>query len=149
MSVSALRMEIRMLKAVSLLRNPDHKISTVAGECGFNHLGLFNTCFRKRFGKSPGQWRKTAQGVNADPPASAGSLATCPLQSSGLCPLTAPASVGLCVAAEETPRRRRVGGNEAYAACAGPTQSHGRSVAGTNPQGQAGIRSGNGLRTWA
>jgi hypothetical protein len=29
----------------------------VAEKCGFNHLGLFNTCFKKRFGTSPGQWR--------------------------------------------------------------------------------------------
>jgi AraC-like DNA-binding protein len=59
-SVAALRMELRLLKAVSLLRNPSAKVITVAEECGFNHLGLFNTCFKRRFGQSPGQWRKTA-----------------------------------------------------------------------------------------
>jgi AraC-like DNA-binding protein len=61
MSVAALRMEMRLLKAISLLRNPDAKIINVAEECGFNHLGLFGTCFRRRFGNSPGQWRKTAE----------------------------------------------------------------------------------------
>jgi AraC-like DNA-binding protein len=58
-SVSALRMELRLLKAVSLLRDPAAKVITVAEQCGFNHLGLFNNCFKRRFGQSPGQWRKT------------------------------------------------------------------------------------------
>ncbi len=60
LSVAALRMELRMLKAISLLRNPDAKVVNIAQECGFNHLGLFNTCFRKRFGASPSQWRKSS-----------------------------------------------------------------------------------------
>jgi AraC-like DNA-binding protein len=58
-SAAALRMEMRLMKAVSLLVDPDAKIIHVAENCGFNHLGLFNTCFRKRFGSSPGEWRKT------------------------------------------------------------------------------------------
>jgi AraC-like DNA-binding protein len=60
LSVAALRMEMRLLKAVSLLRDPDAKIINVAEQCGFNHLGLFNSCFKRRFGDSPGQWRKIA-----------------------------------------------------------------------------------------
>jgi AraC-like DNA-binding protein len=59
LSVSALRMEMRLSKAVSLLRNPSAKIAEVAQQCGFNHLGLFNACFRRRFGTSPGEWRKS------------------------------------------------------------------------------------------
>ena len=59
-SVAALRMEMRLLKALSLLRDPDVKIINVAEQCGFNHLGLFNACFKKRFGNTPGQWRKGA-----------------------------------------------------------------------------------------
>lgn len=59
-SVAALRMEMRLLKAVSLLRNPNVKIINVAEQCGFNHLGLFNTCFKRRFGNSPGKWRNTS-----------------------------------------------------------------------------------------
>jgi AraC-like DNA-binding protein len=66
LSVAALRMELRMLKAVSLLRNPDAKVINIAQECGFNHLGLFNTCFRKRFGATPGQWRKSS--IHAEGP---------------------------------------------------------------------------------
>ena len=57
-SVASLRMEMRLLKAASLLRDPATKIISVAEECLFNHLGLFNTCFKRRFGKTPGEWRK-------------------------------------------------------------------------------------------
>lgn len=86
LSVSALRMEMRMLKAISLLRNPDAKVINVAEHCGFNHLGLFNTCFNRRFGASPGQWRKQAlKGVAPSAAALAGSA--CPLHSNGICPL--------------------------------------------------------------
>jgi AraC-like DNA-binding protein len=85
-SVAALRMDMRMLKAVSLLRNPDAKVINVAEQCGFNHLGLFNTCFKRRFGASPGQWRKKAtKGVGSSGPELAGSA--CPLHSNGICPL--------------------------------------------------------------
>jgi AraC-like DNA-binding protein len=62
-SVASLRMEMRLLKAVSLLRDPETKIINVAEGAGFNHLGLFNTCFKRRFGKSPGEWRKSGAGV--------------------------------------------------------------------------------------
>ena len=85
-SVASLRMEMRLLKAVSLLRNCDSKVINVAEQCGFNHLGLFNTCFRKRFGTSPGQWRKTmsesAEGANIGN----GIGKECPLRMTGLCP---------------------------------------------------------------
>ena len=57
-SVASLRMELRLMKALSLLRDPNVKIINVAEQCGFNHLGLFNACFKKRFGNTPGQWRK-------------------------------------------------------------------------------------------
>jgi AraC-like DNA-binding protein len=89
-SVAALRMEMRLLKAISLLRDPDIKIINLAEQCGFNHLGLFNTCFKRRFGASPGQWRESnlkgtgvlAQKQKVKP--------GCPLQSSGLCPMGEP-----------------------------------------------------------
>lgn len=58
LSVSALRMEMRLLKAATLLRDSSAKVINVAADCGFNHLGLFNICFKRRFGASPGQWRK-------------------------------------------------------------------------------------------
>jgi AraC-like DNA-binding protein len=66
-SVASLRMEMRLVKALSLLRDPDVKIINVAEQCGFNHLGLFNTCFKKRFGNTPGLWRKGASNENPSP----------------------------------------------------------------------------------
>lgn len=58
LSVAAMRMEMRLLKAESLLRNPESKVIHVAGECGFSHLSQFNSCFKRRFGDTPGRWRK-------------------------------------------------------------------------------------------
>ena len=88
-SVAALRMEMRLLKAVSILRDANAKIINVAEQCGFNHLGLFNTCFKRRFGASPGQWRKLGmQGVNPINPNGEKDNTVCPLHSKGLCPRT-------------------------------------------------------------
>ena len=85
-SLAALRMDTRMIKAASLLRNPDAKVLNVEEQCGFHHPGLFNTCFKKRFGTSPSQWRK--QNLQAE--SSSGSQmvpsSACLLHSSGLCP---------------------------------------------------------------
>ncbi len=81
-SVAALRMEMRLLKAVSLLVDPDAKIIYVAEKCGFNHLGLFNTCFKKRFGATPSQWRKVI-GQSNDRPAGTG-VSGSSLQAQGL-----------------------------------------------------------------
>jgi AraC-like DNA-binding protein len=88
-SVTALRMEMRLLKAVSLLRDADAKIINVADQCGFNHLGLFNTCFKRRFGMSPGQWRKSkiqSEGASARKLENK-ARTKCPLLATGSCPL--------------------------------------------------------------
>lgn len=86
LSITALRMEIRLLKAVSLLRNPREKVINVAEQCGFNHLGLFNTCFKRRYGTSPGQWYKLmVQAETAKAPKNE-TKSGCPLQANGLCP---------------------------------------------------------------
>lgn len=86
-SVGALRMEMRLLKAVSLLRDANAKVINVAEQCGFNHLGLFNTCFKRRFGVSPGRWRKQAAQGKIRPATVPGTDPACPLQAKGLCPL--------------------------------------------------------------
>jgi len=88
LSVAALRMEMRLLKAVSLLVDPDAKIIHVAEKCGFNHLGLFNTCFKKRFGTSPSQWRK--DGSNGELPNGEPEKGhpSCPMHANGMCPWT-------------------------------------------------------------
>jgi len=86
LSITALRMEIRLLKAVSLLRNPREKVINVAEQCGFNHLGLFNTCFKRRYGTSPGQWRKQAMGPETPLARKSENKPACPLHANGLCP---------------------------------------------------------------
>lgn len=85
-AVASLRMEMRLLKAMSLLRDPEAKIINVAEQCGFNHLGLFNTCFKRRFGTSPGQWRKVALQAEKSPAPKTGDQPACPLHANGLCP---------------------------------------------------------------
>jgi len=100
-SVASLRMELRLLKALSLLRDPNVKIIQVAEQCGFNHLGLFNACFKKRFGTTPGQWRKgAANGENLVPDLDVGHP-SCPMHSNGLCPWT-PKLEDRAVAARKT-----------------------------------------------
>ena len=86
LSITALRMELRLLKAVSLLRNPREKVINVAEQCGFNHLGLFNTCFKRRYGTSPGQWRKAALSPVMPAGPKSETKTMCPLHANGLCP---------------------------------------------------------------
>ncbi|MGO8928294.1 MAG: helix-turn-helix transcriptional regulator [Limisphaerales bacterium] len=84
-SITSLRMEMRLSKALSLLRNPDLRIYKVAKQSGFNHLEHFRNCFKKRFGKTPGRWRKAA----AQPEGPTGRLeagSDCPLVAIGFCP---------------------------------------------------------------
>lgn len=92
-SVATLRMEMRLLKAISLLRDPNAKIINVAEQCGFNHLGLFNTCFKRRFGSSPGQWRKTVLQPKTAAAAKTKIQMTCPLHADGMCPMSKPVEV--------------------------------------------------------
>ena len=88
LSVATLKMEMRLLKAVALLRNPDAKVISVADECGFNHLGLFNTCFKRRFGVSPGQYRKKGNSNKAQPAGLGIGSPDCAMRTNGLCPWT-------------------------------------------------------------
>jgi len=76
-SIASFRMELRLRRVACLLRNPNLKIITVAEQCGFNHLGHFNACFKHRYGVSPGQWRKrlpvdSAEADNGGQPAQHG-----------------------------------------------------------------------------
>lgn len=82
LSVAALRMEMRLLKAATLLRDPSCKVINIAEECGFKHLGLFNTCFKRRFGMPPSMWRKSPDA----PPDKPVSKPPCRLHTNGLCP---------------------------------------------------------------
>ncbi len=85
--VAALRMELRLLKSISLLRDPGSKVFNVARQCGFNSLSHFNRCFIRRFGKSPGQWREAAP-LSVSVSAADHSIARCRLGSIVVCPLS-------------------------------------------------------------
>jgi len=86
LSVASLQMEMRLLKAASLLMDPHAKIYSVAAQCGFNHVGPFNTCFKRRFGASPSLWR--TGGVNGEKLDSARKPGRqpCPVRANGVCP---------------------------------------------------------------
>jgi len=84
-SVAELRMELRMLRAITLLRDANAKVVHVAEQCGFNHMGLFNTCFKNRFGTSPGRWRALSLQSPIHP--SAEPHQACLLEANGICPM--------------------------------------------------------------
>lgn len=85
-SVTSLRMEMRLLKAASLLHVPNAKVANVAEECGFNHLGMFNSLFKKRFGANPSRWREGAQKLETVAAQPRDMHPSCPLLIQGLCP---------------------------------------------------------------
>ncbi|HEX9046371.1 MAG TPA: helix-turn-helix transcriptional regulator [Verrucomicrobiae bacterium] len=57
------RAEIRLMRARELLATSHFKVVDVAFESGFKSLSLFNRMFTRRFGISPGRWRKKNGGV--------------------------------------------------------------------------------------
>jgi AraC-like DNA-binding protein len=84
-SAGALRMEMRLLRAASLLRDYDAKIINVAQQCGFNHLGLFNTCFKRRFEVCPSEWRGKIPESEHQFVKLVGGHPECELRAQGLC----------------------------------------------------------------
>jgi AraC-like DNA-binding protein len=60
-SLTALRLERRLLEAANLLRESGAVVKTVAERCGFNHHGLFSLCFERRFGVSPSEWSRNSR----------------------------------------------------------------------------------------
>ena len=57
-SLAALKLELRLLEAARLLREPGTSIATVTEQCQFGPLNLFLTCFQRRFGVAPSRWRQ-------------------------------------------------------------------------------------------
>ena len=49
---------LRLQRASQLLCYSDAKISNVAQQSGYQHLGLFNSMFKKHFGVTPSAWRQ-------------------------------------------------------------------------------------------
>ena len=50
--------EYRLNHAAEELRNSDATILDIAGEAGFDNLSNFNRLFKKRFHKTPSEFRK-------------------------------------------------------------------------------------------
>jgi len=122
-SVAALRMEMRLLKSVTLLRDPDAKVIRVAEDCGFNQLGLFNTCFKRRFGASPGQWRKLNLKSGSRPAHLEPDAAACPLRVGGLCPLCGNTHHECGSAPLEAPLTKKPGPATLLVSAKGPNRS--------------------------
>jgi AraC-like DNA-binding protein len=57
-SLRAWQIELRLQRARHLLTQSNAKIINVALDSGYHHLGLFNAKFKKRFGMTPGEWRR-------------------------------------------------------------------------------------------
>ena len=58
-SIRAKQTELRLEKARQLLADTEEKIIAIAYESGYRHLGFFNAMFKKRFGMTPSEWRRT------------------------------------------------------------------------------------------
>ena len=63
----ARQIELRLQRARQLLTNSDAKIINVAYDSGYQHLGLFNVMFKKRFGMTPSEWRQQNLRKNLPP----------------------------------------------------------------------------------
>jgi AraC-like DNA-binding protein len=62
-SLRSRQAELRLQRASQLLAGPNDKISHIAFESGYRHLGLFNSMFKKRFGLTPREWRRIHAGA--------------------------------------------------------------------------------------
>lgn len=56
--------ELRLARACKLLATTESKVVDVALESGYQSLSLFNLMFTRRFGLSPGKWRRQSLGRN-------------------------------------------------------------------------------------
>ena len=120
LSVAALKMEMRLIKAITLLRDRDTKVIHVAEQCGFNHLGLFNSCFKHRFGVSPGRWRNANQAASTSSAHPSQIATLCQMQTVGLCPWAGP-KPGATPANPQTAPRNRSSRTPAHSLFGSPT----------------------------
>jgi AraC-like DNA-binding protein len=51
------QIRLRINLAKRILQESDAKVTDVAFECGFQHLGLFNSIFKRNTGTTPSKWR--------------------------------------------------------------------------------------------
>lgn len=85
-AIATVKMEMRLIHAARLLQNPELKVIEAAERSGFNHLGLFNTCFKRKFGVSPTQFRSHAKSRRSF----GAGLNDCAMRKAGLCSWSGP-----------------------------------------------------------
>ena len=78
----ARQIELRLQRARQLLADSNAKIINVAYESGYQHLGLFNAMFKRRFGTTPGKWRQ--QNAQKNPPAKTPNQSSKPASRAGI-----------------------------------------------------------------
>jgi AraC-like DNA-binding protein len=59
-SIFVFGQEARLAHGKKLLRETDQSIQAIAEECGYPEQTNFGTAFKKKYGVSPGEWRKEA-----------------------------------------------------------------------------------------
>ena len=69
--------ELRLARACELLATTQAKVVDVALESGYQSLSLFNLMFTRRFGMSPGRWRRIRRGDRIDTPGRSRSRVHC------------------------------------------------------------------------
>jgi AraC-like DNA-binding protein len=62
------QMELRLARACELLATSNAKVVEVALESGYQSSSVFSELFKRRFGVSPGQWRRQRLNSQAPPP---------------------------------------------------------------------------------
>lgn len=58
MTIAGYLQQLRLCKAMALLRNPDYLISTIAADCGYEDSNYFSSVFHKKIGCTPSEYRK-------------------------------------------------------------------------------------------
>lgn len=53
--------EFRLEKAAGMLLTTNEPVTAVAQRCGFDNLSYFNRLFRKKYGQTPGEYRKNGE----------------------------------------------------------------------------------------
>lgn len=61
------QIELRLAKACELLANSNAKVVEVALESGYQSSSVFSELFKRRYGVSPGQWRRQRLNARAGP----------------------------------------------------------------------------------
>lgn len=63
MSVNSYLMQVRMDRACQLLRESGDTVNDIAASCGFGSITYFHTCFKKRYGITPVEYRLNQTGA--------------------------------------------------------------------------------------